>query len=155
MNSWKVIFATAVIFGAGVLTGGLLVNYTNHSRPKNFHHASELNSRLENHGREQRPAELPMPPMAQKMNKQFLAQLDDRLHLAPGQYDKIKKIIAEGQERNHEIWTNAAPKMRAVMQDVHQKIREQLTPGQKKPFEELLKQFRPARRSQNTNAPAK
>ncbi len=27
MNSWKVILATVVIFGAGVLTGGLLVNY--------------------------------------------------------------------------------------------------------------------------------
>ena len=30
MNNWKVIFATAVIFGAGVITGGLLVNYVQH-----------------------------------------------------------------------------------------------------------------------------
>ena len=31
MNSWKVILATVVIFGAGVMTGGLLVNYVDHS----------------------------------------------------------------------------------------------------------------------------
>ena len=35
MNNWKVIFATAVIFGAGVVTGGLLVNYVTYSHPKN------------------------------------------------------------------------------------------------------------------------
>jgi hypothetical protein len=30
---WKVILATLVIFGTGVITGGLLVNYTNHTAP--------------------------------------------------------------------------------------------------------------------------
>ena len=30
MNNWKVIFATVVIFGTGVITGGLLVNYVQH-----------------------------------------------------------------------------------------------------------------------------
>jgi hypothetical protein len=40
------------------------------------------------------------------------------------------------------------------MQDVHQKIHEQLNPDQWKEFEKLLKQFRPSRRSPNsTNAP--
>ena len=31
MNSWKVILATLVIFGAGVVTGGLLVSYAVHT----------------------------------------------------------------------------------------------------------------------------
>ena len=31
MNTWKIILATLVIFVAGVLTGGLLVSYTDHT----------------------------------------------------------------------------------------------------------------------------
>ena len=38
MNNWKVIFATVVIFGAGVITGGLLVNYVNYSHGRPAHH---------------------------------------------------------------------------------------------------------------------
>ncbi|MCX6890120.1 MAG: hypothetical protein NTX51_01140 [Verrucomicrobia bacterium] len=30
MNTWRVILATMVIFGAGVLTGGLLVRHSEH-----------------------------------------------------------------------------------------------------------------------------
>ena len=37
MNSWKVILAAVVIFGAGVLTGGLLVDYVDHSPLQNVH----------------------------------------------------------------------------------------------------------------------
>ena len=36
MNSWKVILAAVVIFGAGVLTGGLLVNYVEPSHPRDI-----------------------------------------------------------------------------------------------------------------------
>jgi TRAP-type C4-dicarboxylate transport system substrate-binding protein len=76
--------------------------------------------------------------------------LDDKLRLTPGQHDKIEKIIAEGQERNREIWTNAAPKMRKVMQEINQEIRSELEPGQQKKFEELVKRYAP---HHGTNAP--
>jgi hypothetical protein len=34
VNTWKIILATVVIFGAGVITGGLLVNHANHAKVK-------------------------------------------------------------------------------------------------------------------------
>lgn len=34
MNSWKIILATVVIFGCGVVTGGLLVNYVERAHPE-------------------------------------------------------------------------------------------------------------------------
>jgi Spy/CpxP family protein refolding chaperone len=152
VNFWKVILATVVIFGAGVLTGGLLVNYVDHSH--HWHRPSEPAQRPpENHDHaDQHPQDVPRPPLADRLSKQFVQQLDGKLQLTPEQHEKIAKIVAEGQERNHEIWTNAAPKMRKVMSDVNQQIREQLTPEQQKQFEELMKH--PPRRSQNsTNAP--
>ena len=155
MNYWKVILATVVIFGAGVLTGGLLVNFVDHSHPKNPHHAqANAGARpVTNNAVPPRWAEMPPPRLAEKLGKQFVQQLNDELQLTAEQRDKIEKLIAEGQERNREIWTNVAPKMRAVMQEVNQQIREELTPEQLKVFEEMQKH--PLRRpAPGTNAPA-
>ncbi|MDD5141346.1 MAG: hypothetical protein PHY43_13935 [Verrucomicrobiales bacterium] len=151
MNYWKVILATVVIFGAGVLTGGLLVNYVDHSHP---HHlpANAWSRPATNNATQPRQPDIPPPRMAEKMSKQFVQQLNDKLRLTPEQRVKIEKIIADGQERNHEIWTNIAPKMRAVMQEVNQQIRAELTPEQLKPFEELLK-HPPRRPPPGTNTP--
>lgn len=155
MNYWKVILATVVIFGAGVVTGGLLVNYVNHSHAPAVHRtvivppphppATNAAPRLADLAKN-RPPEI--------FNDGFIKQLDNVLELEPEQLDTIKKIIADGQEQNHAIWTNSAAQMRKVMQDARRQIREQLTPEQQKQFEDLLKQFRVPRRPQNsTNAP--
>lgn len=141
MNFWKIILATVVIFGAGVMTGGLLVNYVSH--PHSGSHRSFPGSR---------DSELPMPH-AEMLGKPFLPELDDALRLTPEQHKAIEKIITDGQQQNRVLWKLVSPQFREVMQDVHQKIREQLTPDQRKQFEELLKQFRPARRTPATNAP--
>jgi hypothetical protein len=141
VNSWKIILATVVIFGAGVMTGGLLVNYVDHAHFGN-HRPPEIHD-----------ADLPMPH-GDMLGKQFLSQLDDELHLTPEQHKAIEKIIADGQDRNHDLWKLVSPQFRAVMQDVHQQIREQLDPDQRKQFEKMLKQFHPPRRPPNsTNAP--
>ena len=93
-----------------------------------------------------------MPRLAREMGKQFVQELNEALPLTPEQREKIEKIIADGQERNREIWTNVMPKMRAVMQEVNQQIRGELTTEQLKPFEEFLK--RPLRHPPaGTNAP--
>jgi len=149
VNSWKVILATVVIFGAGVLTGGFLVNCVQHSwhdhRPANF----MQHAQMEDRERDQ-PPHLPEPPLAERVGKQFLQQLDNKLQLTPDQHEKIEKIIADGQERNHEIWTNAAPKMRKVMQEVNQEIRAELKPEQQEKFEKLVRRYAP---HHGTNAP--
>ena len=154
MNSWKIILAAVVIFGAGVLTGGLLVDHVK-GKP-----AGDVESPVpgviprpatDNHG-PGRPPEVPLPRLAEKLSKEFVRRLNDSLHLTPEQRDAIAKIVADGQERNHVIWTNVAPQMRKVIQDVNQQIRAELTPEQVKQFEELMKQ-RPLRHSLGTNNP--
>ncbi len=146
MNSWKIILATVVIFGAGVITGGLLVNHvqsqqSSHVEPP----AAEPNAHptADNHGPAHAP-EVPLPRLAERLSKELVRRLDKSLHLTLVQSNNIARIVAEGQERNHVIWTNVAPQMRKVIEDVNQQIRAELTPEQSKRFEELMKQFRPA-----------
>jgi hypothetical protein len=151
VNSWKVILATVVIFGAGVMTGGLLVNYVDHSHHSHRPPESAQQRPPENHDHaDPRPQDISRPGLADRLGKQFLQQLDDKLQLTSEQHDKIAKIVAEGQERNHEIWTNVAPKMLAIMQDVNRQIRGELKPEQQRQFEELVKRYAPRR---GTNAP--
>ena len=148
MNSWKIILAIVVIFGAGALTGGLLVNYAELPHPKDVQRPSdEGNPQPQANNRDYdqpRPQDLPKPRPPEMLGKQFVQQLDKSLHLTQEQRAAIAKIVADGQERNREIWTNVAPQMHKMLQDVRQQIREQLAPEQRKQFEELLKRFRPA-----------
>ncbi|HXE42546.1 MAG TPA: hypothetical protein VN516_05940 [Candidatus Baltobacteraceae bacterium] len=104
-------------------------------------------------GRDHPRMDIPRPPLVDVLNKKFLQQLNDKLQLTPDQKEKIEKIIAAGQEKNHTIWTNVAPEIRGVIMETHRQIREQLTSGQQKDFEELLKQVRPPRKQNSTNAP--
>lgn len=154
MNYWKVILATVVIFGTGVLTGGLLVDHVSHAHQKNSRRApaKPVATPPTNHQAPTNSSDFFMPRMAKEMGKQFVKQLNDTLKLTPEQREKIEKIIVEGQERNREIWTNVVPKMRGVMQEVNEQIRTELTPEQLKPFEELLKN--PPRRPSGTNTPS-
>jgi uncharacterized membrane protein len=148
MNAWKIILAVVVIFGAGVLTGGLLVNYVEQSHPKDIQRLpDEGNPQPEANNRDHdqpRPQDLPKPRPPEMLGKQFVQQLDKTLRLTPEQRAAVSKIVADGQERNREIWTNVAPQMHKMLQDVRQQIREQLTPEQTKQFEEMVKRFRPA-----------
>jgi hypothetical protein len=146
MNSWKIILAAVVIFGAGVITGGLLVNHVQsqqlgHVEPSSLE--PNTHPSADNHTPASKP-EVPLPRLAERLSKEFVRQLDQSLHLTMVQSNNIAKIVADGQERNHVIWTNVAPQMRKVMQDVNQQIRAELTPEQLKQFEALMKQYRPA-----------
>lgn len=163
MNYWKIILATVVIFGAGVFTGGLMVDSVQHSHARNNFHrgatgatngeahpsveAHELQSHTNNLASLSRP---PRPP--EILDANFVQQLDDKLQLTPDQRASIEKIIADGQERNHSIWTNNSAQMRAVVLDVRHRVRETLTADQQKQFEELMK--RAPRRQGSPNAPA-
>ena len=140
MNSWKIILATVVIFGCGVVTGGLLVNYVERAHPEI--RRPFAGARHDRPGSQE--SQLPRPQM---LNQQFVEQLDAALHLTPEQREKIGKIIADGQERNRDLW-------RLVSQDVRQRIRAVLTPEQRKQFEGLMKQLSPRRPTAPTNAPA-
>ena len=141
VNVWKVIFATIVIFGAGVFSGGLLgriASSHSHQRSNNQRPATngEAHPPTEAHEVQSRTNNLmvmPRPPRPPEiLGDRFVQQLDDVLQLTPDQRASIQKIIADGQERNHAIWTNNSAQMRAVIQDVRHRVRETLTPDQQK-----------------------
>ena len=156
MISWKIILATIVIFGAGVMTGGLLINHVDRTN-RSGHRPPGAEFRPP--GGEHEPGrgmgmglEFPRPRQPDLLNTNFVRRLDDAIKLTPDQRSAIGKIIAEGQDQNHSIWTNNAEQMRKVMQDIRHRVREQLTPDQQKQFDELMR--RPPRRPPNsTNAP--
>ncbi|HEY1662596.1 MAG TPA: hypothetical protein VGI03_09275 [Verrucomicrobiae bacterium] len=141
MNLWKVIFATIVIFGTGVFSGGLLVNYVDHSHPGN-HRAQPAQPPRE-------PQDIVARPEILKTN--FIQNLDSALHLSPDQRAQIDKIVAEGQDRNRQLWLQVAPQIRNALQDTRQRIRATLNDEQKKQFEDLLR--RGHRVLNPTNAP--
>ncbi|HEX3890063.1 MAG TPA: hypothetical protein VHX90_04350 [Verrucomicrobiae bacterium] len=158
MNYWKVILATVVIFGAGVFTGGLLVNSiqrphfrNGHRPPANAEAHSPAEAQHEPQSRTNNLA-MPRPRPPEILGTNFVQQLDDALQLTPDQRASIQKIIADGQERNHSIWTNNSAQMREVVQDVRHRVREELTADQQKLFEDLMKHV-PRRQQNSTNAP--
>ena len=131
MNTWKVILATLVIFGTGVITGGLLVSYAD---------------------RVSRPIVRPAPPI-QASNPSaivrapnFLDRLDAEVKVDSVQRERIQKIVVEGQARTREAW-----------QQTIRQIRRELTPEQRARFEELMKHppnpRRPNPPRAQTNAP--
>lgn len=135
MNNWKVIFATVIIFGTGVITGGLLVNYVQHCQPKMVRkpatppevHAPATNQIAA-------PPELGKLRPPEILSKQFLQRLQDNLGLTKDQNEAIQKIITDGQNQ-----------MRKVIFDARLEIRDLLTPAQQKQFDDLMKrQFRKA-----------
>jgi hypothetical protein len=143
VNSWKVILATIVIYGAGVMTGGLLVNHVYRSHPRNPRRvetpAASSNSASSTNSQNQATSKPPRQP--EILSRQFLQRLDAELHLMPDQHDAVQKIITDGQNLMHK-----------TILDARLEIREQLTPEQRSQFDELVK--RPPRRTPNsTNAP--
>jgi hypothetical protein len=142
VNYWKVIFATAVIFGAGVFTGGLLVNMVRQSSSHTAsHHPSPPSTSPGNGGNPSNNANPGAPRLPEVLGKAFLPKLDDQLHLSSEQYTNIEKII-----------TNARVQTRELMLETRQQIRGVLTPDQRTRYDELMKPPGAARRNGATNA---
>jgi hypothetical protein len=144
VNSWKVILATIIIFGAGVITGGLLVDHVKH--PAYYHPPQPPKPP----GPPSEIGDVPGPLRAQMLNKQFVAQLNDELQLTKEQREQIQKIISQGQQNTRDLWKLVGPQFQLVWRDTRQQIRNVLTPEQRKQFEVLMKQ---QRHPSSTNAP--
>jgi Spy/CpxP family protein refolding chaperone len=142
VNTWKVILATLVIFGTGVITGGLLVVYSNSAA-----HQPEKAAEVE--GPRRNPPPFPGPgaardpriPVAQHflLRKEFLTRLNDELKLTPEQRERIEKIMGEGQQRIQEFSQQIDPQIRAELSATRERIRAELTPGQQTLYADLLK----------------
>ncbi len=127
MNTWKVIFATVVIFGAGVVTGGLLVNYSQHHEGHHQQHPVSANR-----------AAQPISPGGMRL--EFLRRMERELNLTREQRERIDKLIKESQERTKKVMEPVAPKLREELQNTKDQFVQALTPEQRERFEELWKQ---------------
>ena len=153
MNDWKIIFATVVIFGAGVISGGLLVDYVDVTHLKAVQPAPVVQdagnaspSTSSNHvSKTNNVSKARLPEI---LSKQFVDRLERELQLTLGQRADIERIIADEQDEMRLVVQN-------VRQDARQKIREKLTDPQLKRFDELFKQWRGNRKPGNgTNVPS-
>jgi hypothetical protein len=113
-----------VIFGTGVVTGGLLVRYSEGSRTARPPRPSGVI----------RPGQLPSPGL---VRLDFLRRVGRELDLTSEQRERIDKILKESQERTRKVM---APYLREELQRTGAEFREVLTPEQRPRFDELLKQ---------------
>jgi hypothetical protein len=132
VNNWKIIWATMVIFGAGVVTGGLLVKHASRVPPGRAHRPPAV----------QRPAPAVSPG---GMRLEFLRRAERELDLTRGQRERADQIIKDSQERTKKILEPVAPEMRNELQRTREEFRGVLTPAQRARFDEMAKQPKPQR----------
>jgi Spy/CpxP family protein refolding chaperone len=127
VNTWKVILATMVIFGTGVVTGGLLVLHSERIQPRHTQHQGGA------------PRVSP-PASAGGMRLEFLRRAQRELDLTPEQRERIDKLIKESQERSRKLMEPIAPQLRGELEQTKTEFLEVLTPAQRARFEQLMKQ---------------
>jgi len=125
VNTWKVIVATMVIFGAGVITGGLLVKQTILVHPPKQAHSNASNRTV------------PTAPGVTRV--EFLRRAERELNLTPEQREQADKLIAASQDRTKKIMEPVAPKIREELKQTKDQFRALLTPEQQTRFDEMLK----------------
>ncbi len=118
MKAWKVIFATLVIFCAGLVVGGLVVRKISTVPPAT-------------NGPSGNPGQYHL--------QSLLKRMDRELALTPEQDAQIKKIISTSQERTRELWKPVAQKLNTETVSACEQIREVLTPDQQAKFDVISK----------------
>ena len=129
-----------VIFGTGVVTGGLLVR---NSQRTQFQPPQRTNN----------PPRQFQPNYAGGVRVEFLRRAERELDLTPDQRERIDKIIAASQERAKKIMEPVSPLMREEIKRTKDEFREALTPEQRRRFDELLKQQQRPRDQHRPNVP--
>jgi hypothetical protein len=142
VNTWKAILAALVIFGAGFVTGNVLNRIT--ENPGVPAPAGSV--------RNPRAAQQNLP-LDQLRKVELMRQVQKDLDLTPDQHAKIDKIIGDSQERIRDLWDQVAPDIHDEYEDVKKKLSEQLTPDQKKRFDDLMRQQQHPHKPASTNAP--
>jgi hypothetical protein len=121
-----------VIFGTGVVTGGLLVHHAERSRDR---HPARVGGAV-------RTGQLPSPGV---MRIEFLRRMERELDLAPSQREPIDRILAEGQERMKKITETVEPRRREEYKRTMEEFRKVLTPEQRQRLDQVVKQQQRAR----------
>ena len=124
-----------VIFGTGVVTGGLLVHHAERGRDRRPPRGANV----------VRPAQL---TSAGVMRVEFLRRMERELELTPGQREPIDRILREGQERTKKLMDTVEPRRREEFKKTIEEFRAVLTPEQRKRLDALIKQQQQRTRDQ-------
>jgi Spy/CpxP family protein refolding chaperone len=110
-----VVLATVVIFATGIVTGGMLVKQSS------------------------RPPPAPQPVFNRfELSRRAVNQLD----LTPEQRGRIERIIRENQDRIADYFQILEPDMQGTFRKMQADIRAELTPEQRRRFEEKFQRLR-------------
>lgn len=156
VNTWKIVLATVIIFGAGVVTGGLLVGHANRAKAKQQRamatvvQAGHWTPPLREFPR--RP-EQELQRLLEQRRIEFMLNTSRELSLTPQQRERIERLVVESQERIRKLWEQVGPQIRKEPGTLKEKIREELKPPQRKRFEELMKRPQQVRRPGESPAP--
>jgi len=127
VNYWKVVFATMVIFGTGVVTGGLLVQHAIPLRPKTGARTAVT----------PRPPPVPTPGT---LKLELLRRMQKELGLTAEQNDRIDRILSQSQERTRKLMEPLKPQLAEELKRAREQFREALTVEQRARFDEYVRQ---------------
>jgi len=124
---WKVVIAVMLIFGAGVVTGGLLVRSLVPRQAKSAQTTTIM-------GTPTAPGS-PVSPARQM----FVQKVKRELDLSSDQSAQVDEIMRESRKRMNKIYEPVMPEAREETRRVRQEIQALLTPEQKRKFNEVFK----------------
>ncbi len=134
----KILTAALVIFGAGVLTGGVTVGFASRAAKGGRSASAKM--------AETQPAKTngPMvdrvlpnirPPGAARLDQS--ERIARELDLTPEQAAEVKRILAASRARLVKVWRPLLPEAQAEVDDFQKKLRELLSPEQREKLDRL------------------
>lgn len=134
MKALKLIVATLVIFGAGIVVGTLL---------ESRRMAQARRTEIDRRG---------AVPLALWQRFETLRRTMRQLELSPEQNARIEGIIKESHARFQKLWEPMAPMAHAELEQLKSRIAAELGPEKQAKFEEILHQRSQRRPHSSTNS---
>lgn len=126
MSQWKIILATLVIFSTGFFAGVLF--------PRGQAPASS--------GPRATANQTPPPPLPNERRIEALRRFTQDMDLSEEQRNKIQAHIQESQERTRLLWDLVGPEVQDEFKRLRSEVVAELSPEQRKRFEERSKKYR-------------
>jgi hypothetical protein len=125
VNSLKVIFATLVIFAAGVISGGLMFRQMQGVKASSAPPAPVVTTNVA------------AAVHAQRLD--LLKRMSHQLTLSSEQKEHIEKIMQESQEHMKAFRDDLSVKTRDEIKHAREQVRAELSREQRRKFDELLR----------------
>ena len=134
--SWKIGFAALLIFGAGMVTGGLGSRAAFRALRRAFPETRENPGRMETTpaGTTNRTSR----PTGYQRLETYRRVIGAQPDLKPAQRQRIEALIDETGGKIQELWNPVAPLVQSEIRELRHRIEEELTPAQKERFDSAL-----------------